>query len=81
MDGNFLYDSFITEFDEDFNVIRNIKSSKIDISKYQWHIFKPKIYKKNEYQTPDLLVLNSNFDVNRIKTLYSNLTALIFLNS
>ena len=78
VDGNFLYDSFITEFDEDFNVIRNIKSSKIDISKYQWHIFKPKIYKKNEYQTPDLLVLNSNFDVNRIKTLYSNLTALNF---
>ena len=30
--------NFITEFDEDFNVIRNIKSKKIDISKNEWKI-------------------------------------------
>ena len=79
VDGNFLYDSFITEFDKDFNVIRNIKSKKIDISKNRWTIHKPKIYKKNEYKTQDLLIINSNFDINRINTLYSNLTSLNFL--
>ena len=78
VDGDYLYDSFITEFDENFNVIRNIKRSKIDISTSQWKIFNPKIYKKNEYKTDKFLLLNSNFDVNRIKTLYSNLTALNF---
>ena len=78
VDGNFLYNSFISEFDEDFNIIRNINSEKIDISKNEWKIFKPKIYKKNEYETKELLILESNFDVNRIKTLYSNLTALNF---
>ncbi len=78
VDGNYLYDNFITEFDEDFNVIRNIKSKKIDISKKQWNIFKAKIYKQNEYENEELLILNSNFDINRIKTLYSNLSALNF---
>ncbi len=78
VDGNYLYDSFITEFDEDFNVIRNIKSKKIDISKKQWNIFKAKVYKQNEYENKELLILNSNFDINRIKTLYSNLSALNF---
>ncbi len=78
VDGNFLYNSFISEFDENFNIIRNINSEKIDISKNEWKIFKPKIYKKNEYETKELLILESNFDVNRIKTLYSNLTALNF---
>ena len=78
VDGNFLYNSFISEFDENFNIIRNINSERIDISKNEWKIFKPKIYKKNEYETKELLVLESNFDVNRIKTLYSNLTALNF---
>ncbi len=78
VDGNFLYNSFISEFDQNFNVVRNINSAKIDISKNQWKIFKPKIYKKNEYKTEEFIFLNSNFDVNRIKTLYSTLTALNF---
>ena len=78
IDGNFLNNSFISEFDEDFNIIRNINSEKIDISKKQWKIFNPKIYKKNQYKTEKIIFLNSNFDVNRIKTLYSNLSALNF---
>ncbi len=78
VDGNFLYDSFITEFDEDFNVTRNITSSKIDISKNEWIIFNPKIYIQNEYKNEELLTLKSNFDINRIKTLYSSLIALNF---
>ena len=78
VDGNFLYNSFISEFDEDFNVIRNIKSAKIDISENQWKIFKPRIYEKNEYKTEDFIVLSSNFDLDRIKSLYPNLTALNF---
>ena len=32
---NYIIDNFITEFDENFNVLRNIKSKKIDISKIE----------------------------------------------
>ena len=38
IDGKFLIKNFITEFDEDYNVIRNIQSNKIDISKKEWKI-------------------------------------------
>ena len=47
IEQNFLIDNFISEFDKNYNVIRNIKSEKIDISKENWKIFNAKIYKKN----------------------------------
>ena len=79
IDQHYLSDSFITEFDKDFNVIRNIQSNKIDISKNSWKILNAKIYKENDYKQLDLLNFNTNFDVNRIRTLYSNLSALNFI--
>ena len=79
IDKNYLTDSFITEFDEKFNVIRNIQSNKIDISQSTWKIEKAKIYKNNDYIKNDILNLKTNFDVDRIQTLYSNLSALNFI--
>ncbi len=76
---NLLNNIFITEFDEDFNVIRNIKSNKIDISSSQWEIQEAKIYEENDYSIKELLYLKTNFDFNRIQRLYSNLSALSFV--
>ena len=73
---NFLIENFITEFDSDFNVIRNIQSDKIDISNMNWIILNPKIYQNNNYINKEKLSLRTNFDSKRIKTLYSNLSAL-----
>ena len=33
IENNFLTGNFITEFDSEFNVIKNIESNKIDVSK------------------------------------------------
>lgn len=79
INDNFLINSFITEFDNKFNVIRNIQSDKIDISENNWKILKAKIYKENDSSSESILNLNTNFDVNRIQTLYSNLSALNFI--
>ena len=79
IEKEFLIKNFITEFDENFNVIRNIESEKIDISKQNWIIIEPKIYQKNNYINEDKIFLQTNFDLNRIKTLYSNLSALDLL--
>ncbi len=79
IDQNFLNNIFITEFDENFNMIRNIKSNKIDISSNQWKIMDAKIYEENDYINKELLYLKTNFDFNRIQTLYSNLSALNFV--
>ncbi len=78
IDKNYLTSSFITEFDEDFKVIRNIKSNKIDISQNEWKILDAKVYKENNYEKIALLNLKTNFDVNRVQTLYSNLSSLSF---
>ena len=49
IDGNYLIGTFITEFDNNYNVNRNIKSSKIDVSDKKWLIYDAKIYHKNYY--------------------------------
>ena len=73
---NYIIDNFITEFDENFNVLRNIKSKKIDISKKKWNILDAIIYDNNTYVNLSNLELNTNFDLKRVQTLFSNLSAL-----
>ena len=73
---NFLVDNFITEFNKNYEVIRNIQSKKIDISKKHWDIYNAKIYNRNDYILKEVLELKTNFDYKRIKTLYSNLSSL-----
>ena len=79
IEENFLNKNFITEFDENFNVIRNIQSEKIDISTNQWVVLEPKIYEQNNYKSESEIILTTNFDVDRILSLYSNLSALNFV--
>ena len=69
----------ITEFDEDYNVTKNIKSDKIDVSNKEWLVFDAKIYQKNYYETKKILKLETNFDFKRINSLYSNLSSLNIL--
>ncbi len=75
---NYLTDSFITVFDQEFNVIKNIKSDKINIAEKNWKVLNAKVYRDNDYEKISSLNLRTNFDVNRIQTLYSNLSSLSF---
>ncbi len=76
IENNYLIGNFITEFDENYNVLRNIKSEKIDIANKEWVIFNSKIFYKNNYIFLDKTKLLTNFDYKRIQTLYSNLSSL-----
>ena len=76
IEKNYLIRNFITEFDEDFNVLRNIQSDKIDISSYKWQIKDAKVYQQNNYITNANITFDTNFNLDRIKTLYSNLSSL-----
>ena len=80
IENNFLIGNFITEFDRKFNVIQNIKSDKIDVSKKKWIIHDAKIFKKNEYEIKKNLEFQTNFNLERIRTLYSNLSSLNIIN-
>ncbi len=76
IDGKFLIKNFITEFDDNYNVIRNIQSNKINISKKNWDILNPRVFEQNNYVDKDIINLQTNFDSERIQTLYSNLSSL-----
>ena len=76
IEDQFLMNNFITIFDQDFNVIKNIKSEKIDITSNNWQIFDPRVYQMNNYTDSAQIELITNFDLNRVQTLYSNLSAL-----
>ena len=73
---NFLINNFITEFNKDFEIIRNIQSKKIDIKEKRWIIYNAKTYIDNDNNIKDILEIETNFDYKRIKTLYSNLSSL-----
>ena len=73
---NFLINNFITEFDQDYKVIRNLKSDKIDIQNKEWKINDVTIYKRNNYEVQKLLKIKTNFDYKRTQSLYSNLSSL-----
>ena len=76
IDDTYLIDNFITEFDENYQVLRNIRSPKIDIKNNTWKIFKPEIFIENTSQKKEEIEINSNFNYARIQTLFSNLSSL-----
>ena len=76
IEDNFLINTFITEFDKNYKVIRNLKSEKINIKNKEWKINDVKIYNKNNYEIKNLLKINTNYDYKKIQSLYSNLSSL-----
>ena len=79
INNNFLTNTFITTFDENFNLIRSIKSDKIDIKNNEWLIYDVTIFENNVSQKSDLIRFESNFDQKRIESLFSNLSSLSLL--
>jgi len=76
IDRNFLLNVFITEFDKNYTVQRNIKSEKVDITNNEWLIHSPRIYQNNEQYDLENLNINTNFDYEKIQNLFSNLASL-----
>ena len=79
IDNNFLTDTFITTFDEEFNLVRSLKSNKIDIKNNEWLIYNVTIFEDNVSQKSDLIKFKSNFNQKRIEGLFSNLSSLSLL--
>jgi lipopolysaccharide export system permease protein len=79
IDGNFLNNTFITTFDKNFNLIKSIKSDKIDIINNEWLIYNATIFENNVSRKSDLIRFKSNFNQKRIESLFSNLSSLSLL--
>ena len=76
MDKGLLIDTFISQFDEKYEVIRHIYSDKININKNNWVIYDAKIYKNGTSEKKEKLEIFSNFDYQKIQSLFSNLSSL-----
>ena len=79
INSNFLTNTFITTFDKDFDLVRSLKSDKIDIRNKEWLIYDATIFEDNISKKVDLIKFNSNFDQNRMESLFSNLSSLSLL--
>ena len=76
IEKNFIINGFISEFDKNYNIQKNYKSKKIDISSNQWEVLDVKIYENNNYKKEDKIKIQTNFDYKKIQSLYSNLSSL-----
>ena len=79
IEKNFLVENFISEFDKDFKIIRNIQGDKINIENNTWVIKNARVYNQNISTKVKNLKIKSNFNYERIQTLFSNLSSLSIL--
>ena len=80
IEDNYLSNVIINEFDDQFDLIRTIQSEKVDISNKNWILQKPKISNNNiSNQISENFILESNFDREKINSLFSNISTLNIL--
>ena len=79
IEQNFLKDAYISEFDENFEILKNIVSPKIDVKDKKWIIYDAEILVQNTKEKYITYEINTNFDYHIIQNLFSNLSSLSFL--
>ena len=73
---NELQDAYISEFNSNYEIIRNIQSKKIDITKKEWVIENAKIYIENNKIDEERLYIKTNYNYEIIQNLFSNMSSL-----
>ena len=76
--NNELQNVYISEFDRNFEIKRNIKSKTIDITNKEWLIKDAEIYVQNNREIVKRLKIQTNFDYKLIQNLFSNMSSLSF---
>ncbi len=80
VNNEFLLNVSITRFNKDFNIVEILQSKKVDITSKNWTIFNPTILKNNSQSSLDKIILESNFDLQKINSLFSNLSSLSIID-
>ena len=79
VDDQFLLDVSITQFNNKFEILGIIQSNKVDISSNKWKLFNPTILKDDQKEVLNEMELQSNFNLKKINSLFSNLSSLTML--
>ena len=80
VDNQFLLNVDITQFDKNFDMVRVIKSKKINISSKNWDVLEAKILENDIMSNFNKIVFESNFDLKKINSLFSNLSSLTIID-
>ena len=79
IDGEYLLNNSITEFDKNFVLLKVIEASKINIRSFEWKVKNPVISINNQVMdAQDEIIIKTHFDKEKINSLYSDLTSLNF---
>ena len=76
---NFLKNVNISEFDENFNLLRITTSKNVNINSNNWILYNANILENNTSSKVDRLMMYSNFNFEQINKLFSNLSSLSIL--
>ena len=77
--GQLLLNASITEFDNNYKIQKNLISKKIDVLKKNWVLYDVLISdEKNNSKKVEEMKYNSNFDLEKINNLFSDLSSLTF---
>ena len=79
IEPDFLINTFISVFDENFRIIKNIQSDKVNIKENEWIIYDANIFAENLNTIQDTIKIKSNFNYERIQSLFSYLSSLSIL--
>ena len=78
--NEFLLNVSITKFNKDFDLVEVLQSERVDITSKKWKIFNPITLKGNSQSNLNELILHSNFDLQKINSLFSNLSSLSIID-
>jgi len=76
---NFLINNFITEFNDNYEVIRNLQSKKIDIKEKIWSIYNAKIYKSDLSGIADSIHINQHVGLTQLINIDKSKTKDVFV--
>ena len=76
IDNEFLLDVTISQFNKKFEFIKLIQSDKVNILKTKWKVLQPNILENNMRSELSEIELKSNFNLEKINSLFSNLSSL-----
>ena len=80
--NNFLYNVTIYKLSSKNKMLERIDSNKVDVSNNLWTLNNAKIYNpsvENQYINKDIYNLKSNYNIDKINSLYKNLDTISFL--
>ena len=79
INNNILSETFISVFDKEYELIKNIRSNKVDIKNNKWLIYDASVFENNTSKKMKILKFETNFNQKKIESLFSNLSSLSIL--